>query len=304
MKALLVLLTCFAIAYVAYEYVYPSFAAYTGVDKPLPEKVVVVEAPKPDLDVPKDPVKPMPAPVEPKMVDKPAPAPEPAPVPQAPTDGFVPPAFKTIVEITNNWLNLPKSLYTKPFITQIEIPVRNAIGGTTIAVGGQFYILSQSGLMLEVGPAAGSPFKGQVHMDQTNIKSFVTEAYDKWMVQQTAAARRAFDTKKVAAANPKAAAKAKGGPVRDDRPEKDGEGKYALLVESIKAAEVTEVSLENIKKWGDVERVKEGGEEMWQVTIQFEANTAFGKFDQDALVYVKNGEVKKWLYAGSKELIP
>jgi hypothetical protein len=316
MKALVVLITCFAIAHVAYEYVYPNFATYTGVDKLLPEKRVV-EAPKPELAVskvksekepkpkpktePKPKPKTEPKPELPKMVEKPEPQPEPAT--EVPKDEFIPPAFKTIAEVTNNWLSLPKSLYSKPFITQVEIPVRSNVGGTTIAVGGQFYVLSQSALMLEVGPAPGSPFKGQVHMDQTNIKSFVTEVYDKWVANQIAAARRAYEAKKFAAANP-SAAKVASRSVRDDRPEKDDEGKYAILINSIKAAEVTEVSLENIKKWGDVKRVKEDGEEMWQVTILFEANTAFGKFDQDALVYVKNGVVKKWLYAGSRELIP
>jgi hypothetical protein len=127
--------------------------------------------------------------------------------------------------------------------------------------------------------------------------------YENYKETQTARPKRLFEIKKEEALHPKVAA-GKSGPLSDDKPAKDKDGTYPMLLASMKSGEVTEIKPENIKKWGDVTREKVEGEEVWSVIVTFEANTPFGKFEQDAQAQVKNGKVLKWIYTGSGEIVP
>jgi hypothetical protein len=165
------------------------------------------------------------------------------------------------------------------------------------------YALSQNGAELVMAPSPESPFRGSLAIDDTNIKEIVIAAYEAYKTRTTEAARQEFEAKKMAAKNPKAAA-AKAGPLPDTKPEKSEDGTFAVLLDSMKAGEVTEIKPENIKKWGDVTREKAEKDSFWSVIVTFEATTPFGKFEQDAQAQIKNGKVVKWVYTGSGEIVP
>jgi hypothetical protein len=307
MKPLLALLCAIFIGYVAYEFVYPPFGSYFGINKPpapppppVKPAELVLNIPKVEMEKPK-PEEPKP---EPKPEMAPPPPPPPAPVVVAkPKEGeFVPPTFKTIEEITNNWTALPKSMFPRQVTIAKEIEVKGSVGATKIAAGGSAFAMAQEGNDLVIAPSAQSPFRAKLAMAETNIKEVITGVYDAYMVNQTERARQAHEQQRIAALAPKASMAKRGG--ADVAPVKEADGTFALLLESMKAGEVTEIKPDNIKKWGDVKREKVEKEDFYVVNLTFEANTAFGKFEQDALAYVKNNQVTKWVYAGSGEVIP
>lgn len=314
MKPLLALICAVAIGFVAYQYVYPPFGAYFGIDHPkvvevpveAPKVEVALEMPKVEMTRPEPKPEPPPEPKpEPKPMVAEAPPPPP-PEPPKPKEGeFVPPVFRTIEEITQNWTVIPKSVFPREVKIAREMEVKSTIGATKIPAGGKAFALGQEGENLVLAPSPESKFRGALAIADTDIKDIINAVYENYKVAETARTKRLFELKKEEALRPKVASNTKGGgSASDDKPAKDKDGTYPLLLASMKAGEVTDVKPDNIKKWGEVTREKVEGQDVWIVTVTFEATTPFGKFEQDANAQVKNSKVLKWIYAGSGEVIP
>jgi hypothetical protein len=156
---------------------------------------------------------------------------------------------------------------------------------------------------LVVAPAPASPFRGEISIDDCDFKAIVTGIYKGFVTQQVALAKAKFDQDRMAKANPAAAAKPKG-ITGDPQPTKDGDGAYPWLLASMGAGEVTEIKKDNIKAWGDAKKQKVDGKDVWVVEVTFEAKTPFGNFETIAAAHVKDGQVLKWLYRDTGEVVP
>lgn len=320
MKPLIVIILAIAVGYVAYEYVYPPFAEAMKFTKHVPppepkkEVVAVVPAPKPEVKVAPVP-KPEPKP-EPKMEPKPEPKPEMAQAPEPPPvdpNAFVPPVFPPVEELTQNWAAVPKGFFAKPKqVTvkkdlEIKMQMGKATAGTTFKAGSKIFVMDQQGPNLVVGATEGSPMRGQVAMDDTDFKEVFGAIYEQVKVQRTEEARRAHEYRLAAAERAKnAPAPAAGGGSgsSNDKPVKDADGTYPLLIASMKSGEVTEIKPDNVKSWGDVAQEKIDGTDYWTVNVKYETQTMFGKFETEAQARIKNGRVEKWVYTGSGEVVP
>jgi hypothetical protein len=290
MKPLIVIILAAAVGYVAYEYVYPPFAdamKFTKHVPPAPPKKVVAAAP-----VPKPVVKEEPKP-EPMAEVKPEPKPEPKPempkLPEPPPpdpNAFVAPVFPSVDEVTKNWAAVPKGFFTSPKqVTmkkdlEIKMQMGKATAASSFKTGAKIFVMGQQGANLEVGASPGSPMRGLVAMDDTDFKEVFAAAYEQIKVAQTEQARKAHEYKLAAADRAKnAPAMTTGGSASDDKPAKAEDGTYPLLVASMKAGEVTEIKLDSIKSWGDVQREKIDGADYWTVNVKYETQTMFGKFE-------------------------
>ena len=320
MKPLIVIALAIAVGYVSYEYVYPPFADAMKFTKhlPKPEKEIVV-APAPKPAVKKEPKIVMEAPPEPKPEMKPEePKPEMPKVPEAaPVDpnAFVAPVFPPVNEITQNWAAVPKGFFNTPKqVTmkkdlELKMQMGKATAATTFKNGTKIFVMGQEGPNLVVGASAGSPMRGLVAMDDTDFKDVFAAAYEQVKVLQTENARKAHEYRLASAERAKNAPAAPaggggGGSSSNDKPAKDADGSYPLLVASMKAGEVTEIKTDNIKSWGDVAHEKIDGTEYWTVNVKYETQTMFGKFETEAQARIKNGRVEKWVYTGSGEVVP
>lgn len=319
MKALLVLLLAAAIGYVAYEFVYPPIAEamkFTKhVPKPEPKKeVLVVEAPKP-----KPVPKPEPAPEmkpEPKLEPKPEPKPEMPKVamPEAPPpdpNAFVPPVFPPVEQVTQNWTVIPAGFFTQPkqvtMRKDLDIAMKVGSGSSKASFknGSKVFVMGQNGGNLIIGSAPGSPMRGEVAMDDTDFKDVFASAYEQIKVVRIDQARKAHEYQLAAAQRAKnAPAGGASGGGSNAKPEKDKDGTYPILVASMKAGEVTEIKMDNIKSWGDVNQEKIDGTDYWTINVKYETQTMFGKFETEAQARIKNGKVDKWVYTGSGEVVP
>lgn len=320
MKALLVLILAAAVGYVAYEFAYPPIAEMMKftkhVPKPEPKKeLLIAEVPKPTMK-PKAEPKPEPK-QEPKPEMKPEPKPEPPKVvmpaePAPDPNGFVPPIFPPIEQLTQNWSVIPASYFSQPkqvtMKKDLEIAMKVGAGSSkaSFKTGGKVFVMGQNGGNLIIGSAPGSPMRGEVAMDDTDFKDVFIAAYEQIKVVRTEQARKAHEYQLAAAerakSSPATGAKAGGG--SNAKPEKDKDGTYPILMASMKSGEVTEIKPGNIKSWGEVNQEKIEGTDYWTINVKYETQTMFGKFETEAQARIKNGKVDKWVYTGSGEVVP
>lgn len=320
MKALGALILLVLVGYVGYQYAYQPIADFIGLEKPkppvleIPQPVIVkVEPPPPPPVKMEEPTPVMPKPPEPK----PEPPPMPkiaegmgASVPKPDDDGFMPPTFPPLEEVVKNWTEIPRGAFPQQvkvmkaleFVAQIganKISSKVQAGGVATAVGFE-------GGMLIVSPGAGSAAKGQVAIDDTDFKSVLATVWERVKAERTALAKRSFLFAKNATAraaeakagNPAAAAPA-------GAPKKNGEGSYDVLLASMKAGQVTEITPTNVKKWGDVLQEKIDGKDYFTIIVDYTTKTMFGDFDTQAQARIgMDGRVEKWIYTGSGEVVP
>lgn len=308
MKGLLVLILAAAVGYVAYQYLYPVLnetlkferhqeatpqVAVAAAPKPKQE-IMVVEPPKPVMEAPKP---------EPKPEMKPVPVPQPPkPEPTKPKADEFPP----IEVVVQNWTAIPKSAFPRQVKLKRDIDLKMKIGASTAATqvkaGGSIIAVGQEGTNLVVSPTETSPMRGQISIDDTDLKEILTAVYERWKVARADTLRRAQEFKLAAAERAKnapaaAATTASAGNVK---PTRDADGTYPLLLASMKSGQVTEIKPENIKEWGEPQMV----DGAWTVIVKYETQTMFGKFDTEAQAQIKGGKVEKWIYTGSGEVVP
>jgi hypothetical protein len=313
MKGILVLILAAALGYAAYEFVYPLIAEQMKFEKhvPKPREVAVVPVPEVKPEVKVEPPKPVmeEPPPPPKMEPKPEPMPvipEPKPEPPKPKEGeFVAPDFPPIEVAVQNWTAIPKTAFPREVKMKRDLELKLKMGaataGTQVKAGGSIYAVAQDGTNLLVAPTPDSPMRGTVAMDDTNLKEVLTEAYERWKVARVETLRRQHEFKLAAAERAKnAPATATTATAGNDKPAKDADGTYPLLIASMKSGKVTEIKPENIKEWGEPQ-LTDG---VWTVIVKYETQTMFGKFDTEAQAHVRNGQVEKWIYTGSGEVVP
>jgi hypothetical protein len=316
MKGILVLILAAAIGYASYQFVYPEIAKALKFETHKPQdgvsetttadpskEVAVVAPPKPVTEDPEpvmEPPKPAP------MVEAPAPAPVPAP--RVPKEGeFVPPVFDSIDVATQNWTNIPKSAFPRQVTLKkslnLQMKIGNSTASTQVKSGGSIFAVGQQGSDILVSPTDTSPMRGKVGLDDTNLKEVLTEIYDKWKIARTETLRRAHQFKLASAERAKnAPPPAQGATARmsNDKPSRDKDGTYPLLMASMTSGQVTEIKPEAIKEWGEPQNT----DGVWTVIVKYETQTMFGKFDTEAQAHIKNGRVEKWTYTGSGEEVP
>ena len=317
MKPLVVLILAAALTFLSYQFLYPPLAESLGLDKvgkleeaPEPVKVVAAPETKPEpMPEPPKPVemeKPKEEPPKPAMPVVMAPEPPPTPEPPKPKAGdFVPPEFPPIETVVGNWSSIPRSAFPRQIKMnrqfEFKIKVGSGTASSVVPAGRELTALGQQGSTLIVAPTPDSAARGEVALDDTNLKEILTDTYERWKVLRVETLRRAHEYKKNAATRAVAGGPAKAG---DDKPEKNADGAYPILLASMAAGEVTEIKPDNIKEWGEVAREKIDNEDYWTIIVKYETVTMFGKFDTEAQARIKNGKVMKWVYTGSGEVVP
>jgi hypothetical protein len=232
-----------------------------------------------------------------------------ASVPVADADGFVPPTFPPIEDVVKNWMEIPKSAFPRPVKVAVPLEFVTVINGNKIGsklpAGSEAQAMSQDGLTLTVAPSPTSSANAKVAMDETNLKEVLNAAYEKWKVAMTDYKRRQFLFAKESEGRAKeSVASGRVAAVSNNAPKKNTEGSYDILLASMKAGQVTEITPMNVKKWGDVQVEKIDGKDYFTVIVDYTTKTMFGDFDTQAQARIMNDKVEKWIYTGSGEVVP
>ncbi len=308
MKVLGALLLAVAVGLIAYFFAYQPIADRFGVAKPPPKieapPPLIVEVPKPTViemtPEPPPPPKPTPPPPPPPKV---ADSGMGKPVSRADADGFEPPEFPSIEERLKNWTQLP---LPRPVKIMKPVEFVMTIGGNKVgskmAAGNEAQAVGQEGNMLIVAPAPTSTARAQIAIDDTDLKATLTAAYENWKVTRTAQLKRAFLRAKDGPPPPAAGTMVAA--ASNDKPVKNADGTYEILLASMKAGQVTEVTPQNATGWGEVEKENKDGKDYWTIVVSYTTKTMFGDFPTAARAYILNNRVEKWLYKESGEVVP
>jgi hypothetical protein len=229
-----------------------------------------------------------------------APTPTPAVTP-APTslDGFVPPTIPDVASATVNWTRIPSTAFPRPVKLSKGIAFKASFGATQVPAGTEVTVMSAQDKMLTVAPNPQSELRGTVELESTDLQATLTQAYESWRAKRIEAARQSWQHRKENAAAPESIT-----PASDDKPEMGPDGTYPLLIASMKAGDVTDITPANIIRWGQPVRGEYKGQPCWDIPVDFNAQTAFGKISASAVAKVVRGRVVGWFYEGSGEVVP
>ena len=82
------------------------------------------------------------------------------------------------------------------------------------------------------------------------------------------------------------------------------DGKVPVMLDSMKAGQVTEIKPDMISYWGRMHFETIEGQPYWVVRVDYTANSIFGIFPTQAKALIRKGKVQRWIYAGSEEPVP
>ena len=307
MKSLFITILIIGGAFLGYDY----FLAPPG------QKVVFTDLNPPKKDKtaptsvaePQKPEEPAPEPAAPKQVEapkpKPAPVPTPAPTPAPSPVASAKPKPGSIEALTDNWQKFPESVFPREVTLKTDAEFKMAAGTSKMAAGRKVQALAYANGMLALAPAQGSSARATVGIDDTDLKTVLTDIYENWKVQRAeylkqVAAKRALN--RPAAATTMNANTAEVDPA--GKPLKASDGTYPLLMASMRRGQVTEITPSNITFWNDPKPAKLQGKDGWAVRVEFTAKTIFGPQPTEAQALVVNGQVQGWFFTGSGEEVP
>ncbi|RBP47574.1 hypothetical protein DES53_101371 [Roseimicrobium gellanilyticum] len=232
----------------------------------------------------------------PPMPQPPAPAPAP---PVASSDTFTPPALPSVEQATANWTRVPASAFPRQVKLLLPVAFKASYGGTQMPAGSEVTALSLQNGSLLLAPTPASAARASVTVDSTDLKASLTTAYNAWRERRIEEARIAWknrDRAPVVFTTPQVAA--------DGKPQISADGTFPLLLASMRAGMVTEVTPNSITRWGNPEKGDHNGKPCWVVAVDYDAQTAFGKFSTTAVAKIVDGRVAGWYYKGSGEQVP
>jgi hypothetical protein len=325
MKALGIVLLAAVIGFLGYQVAYPKIFDPTFFPKDPTQFTETKTKAPPVVETPKVAEVKKEEPKSEEPMAKPEPKPEPkaeTPAPamaaagegvkkeEAPEDPnvFHPPVFPPLDQVVKDWKEIPKQVFPRPVVLHKGVEFVMSIGKSKVGPGGTALAVDQVGDNLVVAPAANSPAHSEVALDDTNLKEILNEAYETWKVQMVEYKKRQFEFKLHAAERKASEPPSKGGAptvaASNDKPKRDGDGTYPVLLNSMKTGQVTEITPTNIKKWGEAAQEKIDGKNYWTVIVNYTTKTMFGDFDTEAQARIFNGKVEKWVYTGSGEVVP
>ncbi len=320
MKALGIIILALIVGFAGYNFAYPKLSEALELasfaPKPAVKEVVVAK-----VEPVRKLVKSEPAPEAAKPAEVAMAKPEPmAEAPMVATTGgmgdavkveakegeFVPPTFAPIEDLVKNWTAIPKSAFPRPVSLKKDVEFVMSVGKSKVTAGGTALAIAQEGTTLIVAPTQTSPARAKVDIDETNLKTVLTDVYENWKPAWTAYMKKQFDFKKLAAVREQSGGSGNAKPTvaSNVKPVRDADGTFPVLLTSMKQGKVTEITPQNIKKWEDAKLETIDGKEYWTVIVKYTTKTMFGDFDVEAQARLVGGAVEKWVYTGSGEVVP
>jgi hypothetical protein len=226
-------------------------------------------------------------------------APKAAPAPTPAVPDFTPPPIPDVVKATLNWTRIPPSAFPRPVKTTAPVAFTGKFGASQMPAGSEVTVLAFKDGILSVAPNAQSPMRATLPIDSTNLKAVITAGYDSWRNRRIEEARLAAQNRPPAAVVDESTLVS-----TDGKPVMAADGTYPLLVASMHAGQVTEVTPASIRRWGSPEAGSFNGQSCWVLNVEYDAMTAFGKISSAAMAKVVGGKVAGWFYKGSEEPVP
>lgn len=295
MRSLFITLLLFAGAVVLYD----------GVFAPLHQRVLFEREPAPVTRSGKVEASPMTTaePTPSMEIKSGSGAPEPART--AGAAGFVPPVFETLETLTKNWAAVPASAFPRRVSLRRDTEFRMAAGSARVAAGASVVALGCEGGRLTLAPSEESTMRGDAGIDDTDLKQQIMESYRTWTNWRTELLRKQWELRnRSVVAQESAAPTIENGVDEHGRPLQDEHGSYPLLVASMHAGQVSEITPGKVKRWFMARQESIDSRPTWTVDLLYDAIVFCGVVEARAQAHVRDGRVIRWIYPGSGEPVP
>lgn len=229
-------------------------------------------------------------------------------VPGVPTGEFVPPQLASLEDLTKNWTAVPAHAFPRAIKLRKAVAVQMTAGSAQIPAGATAYAYGAENGVVTVGPTETSKARGRVALADTDLQEQLKQSYERWRVARVEMARNAWQARKTAKPgrnvtvnepiNLAEALDAQGKPVQAT------DGSYPLLLASMRAGDVTDITLPRVRRWGQPEAKVVKGQPTWTVDLWYETMAFCGPMEAHAQAQVRGGRVVAWVYPGSGEQVP
>ena len=303
-------------AWIRYEEQIKEFVSEMGEDKPIPAKPE-------DNDPGAGKNKPEPLPEDNNL-------PEPVPEEADPIALKYPmPDFKPLEEYVDNWQKVPASAFPREVTLKRKATfiIGDNVGSTTRQAGSKNTALSIINGQLVITPHKSSILRANVAIEDTNYKEVLNGEYEKFKERKRKKIRAQRERARAIAASesreiiPQTSTPSASVTVATasrlpksvlneyenkigKMPERDTNGRVALMVQSIQQGDVSEINLNEISHWGPVRYELVDRQPYWTGTVNYKTNSLFGTFDTEAMALIRNSKVETWVYTGSLEEVP
>ena len=225
--------------------------------------------------------------------------------PSPPVDTFTPPVLPSLEDLTQNWTAIPAHSFPRPVLTLVPVTFHLPGGSSTMAAGSRVTALASAGSDLTLAPTATSPARATLSLHQTNLADILRSTYDQWLHHQRQSAHLRWQRQRQLSAESKAKAKAAATDLAaDGSPNRAVDGSYPLLLASMAAGEVTEITPKKILSWEPAQLQTLAGQPTWCINLWFKALVPCSLVDAQAQAQVRQGRVIAWIYPGSGEPVP
>jgi hypothetical protein len=238
------------------------------------------------------------------------------------------PTFKPLEQIVGNWQAVPPTAFPREVIlkSDVKFELANGAGSTVAKAGGSALALSLVADQLLLAPRVGSTLRGRTTLDQTNFKEVLAGVYEAYKTRKKNEIVKQRARALQIAANAPAPSSSGGGnnrgasSARDVRPSaeklkayeakvgtmpaRSSNGTIAIMVNSIKQGDVSEIKLDEITNWGPIQFEEVERKPYWTATVSYATTSLFGTFPTEAMALMRHGKVEQWVYTGSLEEVP
>lgn len=147
--------------------------------------------------------------------------------------------------------------------------------------------------------------RGHAGIDDTDLKQQIMESYRAWTSWRTELLRKQWDMRNRSAVTQKSAAPTiENGVDEHGKPLQDEHGSYPLLVASMRAGQVSEITPGKVKRWFMPRQETIDSRPTWTVDLLYDAIVFCGVVEARAQAHVRDGRVIRWIYPGSGEPVP
>jgi hypothetical protein len=213
------------------------------------------------------------------------------------------PAFKAIEEITKDWTSIPSKAFPRKIKTKVPLVFEGAAGKVELPTGGDAIAANMrpgTGILTVMRPGDETT-RIDVPLANTDLKESLTALYERYkeyhrnrVVQQRTRARALKERANGASEDQMKLA----GPKPEVRPG----GVVPIMLASIEKLKLKELKASAITQWGGVNFEEVDGKIYWTGTVQCTVeNALFGPTLTEVMALMKDNEVVKWLYTGSRE---
>ena len=82
------------------------------------------------------------------------------------------------------------------------------------------------------------------------------------------------------------------------------DGSYPILLASMSAGEVTDITPKKVKHIGQPQLVTAEGRPTWVIDVHYDTVVFCGPIEAHAQAHIRDGKVVRWVYPGSGEPVP